>query len=36
MADWNTHTVFNQVDEPTGIHLLNADPALAEAQEVSG
>ncbi len=31
MADWNTHTVFNQVEEPTGINLLTADPALAEA-----
>jgi putative acyl-CoA dehydrogenase len=31
MAPWTTHTIFNQVDEPTGVNLLSADPALAEA-----
>ena len=36
MADWSTHTVFNQVDEPTGINLLTADPALAEALRRAG
>jgi putative acyl-CoA dehydrogenase len=36
MTDWNTHTVLNQVDEPTGINLLTADPALAEALQRAG
>ncbi len=31
-----THEVFNQVDEPTGINLLTADPALAEALRRAG
>ena len=31
MAPWTTHHIFNQVDEPTGLNLLSADPALAEA-----
>ena len=26
-----THAIFNQVDEPTDVNLLDADPALAEA-----
>lgn len=36
MTDWSTHTVLNQVDEPTGINLLTADPALAEALHRAG
>ncbi|MCH7343925.1 acyl-CoA dehydrogenase family protein [Pelomonas sp. CA6] len=34
--DWQTHEVSNQVDELDHYHLLNTDPALAEALDQAG
>ena len=36
MAPWTAHAIFNQVDEPTGMNLLDADPALQEALTRAG